>query len=99
MVFLFIFLDPTHQPRGSSESVRLATACLSVAEHGGVEPLHSHLHESLDAGELEHILLAGSGFEDHVVGEELGFVLLRGISWHAAQPVQLELKVKMITIE
>lgn len=59
----------------------LAGCRLSVAEGGATEALDRHLDESLDARELQHVVLCGARLKDHVVREQLRLLTgTRGIA-------------------
>lgn len=61
-----------HHSRRTGQRVGFTASGLSVTEARGVETFGRHLDELLDARILEHVLLRGRRFEDHVEREQLG---------------------------
>lgn len=53
--------------------MRFTAPRLSVTEARGVETFGRHFDELFDARILEHVLLRGQRFENHVEREQFGF--------------------------
>ena len=76
---LWARIEHYYQVRRPRQRVRLPAPRLSVAEDGGGEPVHGHVHQALDARVLHDVLLGGLRLEHNVEGEGLQLGVLAGL--------------------